>query len=74
MMNNQQPIGIRVERWHCSGLPAEGLSQTERKEVMDDMQGSFLAEHAAMSERELMSLDDKALVEAHYWAMVEATR
>lgn len=67
-------IGERVEAWHCIGLPVDGLSAAERGEVIEDAQGSFMAEHVRKTESELQSLGDKELVATHYWAMLEATR
>ncbi|MES2877552.1 MAG: hypothetical protein V4713_03950 [Pseudomonadota bacterium] len=69
-----QPIGVRVEHWYCNGMPEVGLSNAERGEVIADAQGSFLAEHVGMNEKQLMSLDDHSLVSVHYSAMVDATR
>lgn len=69
-----QSISSRVEHWHCHGLPKAGLSASERAEVIDDAQGSFLAEYVGRAEVELMALEDKDLVATHYWAMHEATR
>lgn len=67
-------ISNRVEHWHCHGLPKAGLSASVRAEVIDDAQGSFLAEYVDKAEVELMALEDKDLVATHYWAMHEATR
>lgn len=71
---NVRSIGERVEDWHCNGLPAGGLSFADRAEVIEDAQGSFLAEFVGKSESELQALSDKDLVATHYWAMHEANR
>ena len=67
-------ISERVEHWHCAGLPSKGLSASERTEVIEDAQSSFMAEFVGKSEQELKALDDRSLVAVHYWAMHEATR
>lgn len=64
----------RVEAWFCDGLPATGLSALERSEVIEGAQSSYLAEHVAKTQNELLLLSDKDLVQAYYWAMYEATR
>lgn len=71
---NARSICERVEDWHCRGLPEGGLVASERAEVIEDSQGSFMAEFVGRTEAELQALDDKELVAAHYWAMNEATR
>lgn len=71
---NLRSIGERVEDWYCHGLPAGGLSTSERAEVIEDAQGSFLAEFVGKAEAELQALEDKELVATHYWAMHQATR
>jgi len=71
---NCRSISERVEAWHCNGLPADGLSASERAEVIEDAQGAFLAEFVGKTKTELQTLEDKELVAAHYWAMNEATR
>lgn len=73
-MDESLPIGQRVENWHSNCLPAQGLTAQEREEIIEDAQGSFLAEFVGQTEQQLLALDDKALVDAHYWAMHEATR
>lgn len=67
-------IGERVEVWQCDGMPKDGLTPTEREEVIADALGSFLAEHVGKTEEELRSLGDAQLVSTHYWAMHEALR
>lgn len=71
---NIRSIGQRVEHWHCHGLPEGGLSASERVEVIEDAQGSFMAEFVGKTEAKLQALEDKELVATHYWAMHEATR
>uniref|UniRef100_A0A6H1ZHA5 Uncharacterized protein n=1 Tax=viral metagenome TaxID=1070528 RepID=A0A6H1ZHA5_9ZZZZ len=71
---NLRSVGERVEGWHCDGLPEGGLSASERAEVIEDAQGSFMAEFVDKTEAELQALNDKELVATHYWAMHEATR
>jgi len=71
---NLRSIGERVEDWYSHGLPAGGLSASERAEVIADAQGSFMAEFVGKTEAELRALEDKVLVATHYWAMHEATR
>jgi len=71
---NIRSIGERVESWHCNGLPASGLSASERAEVIEDAKGSFMSEFVGMTETELQALNDKDRVATHYWAMHEATR
>lgn len=72
--HNLRSIGERVEDWHSHGLPAGGLSASERAEVIADAQGSFMAEFVGKAQAELQALEDKELVATHYWAMHEATR
>lgn len=67
-------IYSRVASWHCDGLPAPGLSEQDRKEVIESAQGSYLSEHVDLEESELLVLDDKSLVAIHYYAMVNASR
>lgn len=67
-------ISERVEDWQCRGLPAGGLSAVERSEVIEDAQGSFMAEFVGKTEAELRALGDRELVATHYWAMNEAIR
>ena len=67
-------ISELVEHWKHEGLPVGGLSASERMAIVEDAQGSFMAEFVAKTADELQRLSDKDLVECHYWAMNEATR
>lgn len=71
---NIRSIGERVEDWHCHGLPERGLNASERAEVIEDAQSSFMAEFVGKGKAELQALEDKELVATLYWAMHEATR
>ena len=65
---------LQVELWYCEGLPAAGLTDSERSAVIESAQSSFLAEHVAKSDAELQAMDDMELVATHYLAMVDAVR
>lgn len=64
----------KVEFWYCYGIPKSGLTEEERKEVIQSAQESYLAEHVGMTEDELNALENETLVRVHYSAMVDASR
>lgn len=70
----ERSISLRVEAWYQDGLPSTGLTTAERMAIVDDAQGSFMAEFVARTNEELLSMSDKDLVACHFWAMNEATR
>lgn len=64
----------KVGFWYRCGVHEPGLTEEERKEVIESAQGSYLAEHVGMTTEELESLDDETLIQVHYTAMVDASR
>ena len=67
-------VNLQVELWNGEGVPATGLTDSERAAVIESAQSSFLDEHVAKSDAELQAMDDKELVATHYMAMVDAVR
>lgn len=66
-------IYLRVGFWYRCGVHEAGLTEEERKEVIESAQGSYLADHVGMTTEELESLDDETLIQVHYTAMVDAS-
>ena len=63
---------LQVELWYCEGVPATGLTDSERAAVIESAQSSFLDEHVAESDGEVQARDDKGRVGTHYRAVVDA--
>lgn len=69
-MNIYHKVGF----WYRCGVHESGLTEEERKEVIESAQESYLAEHVDMTAEELEALDDETLIQVHYTAMVDASR
>lgn len=71
-MTEQSSVGQRVEDLKLYGFhPGQVLTPDERRSIVEF---AFAFEECGHSWAELEAMDDKALVDAAYWAMAEYAR